>query len=221
MSHWCFFFPSNFFETSAIFFGSLFDVNLCWMVSTSNSKDLISLLSHNCSRLLRAFKCSLLLDVLLGFCDNKAAIVCIAFRIIDRSGAFCVYAFRSLVTYLIIYFLHFQLLTKITFTFFREGDFLISFIKFSVSYSPSERCNWREHFCHFCSFGYSNRPAWWNWYYVQTFGPMTVVLAQTSVGAELTAAATWASILILLRRICLTVWKLALLTGTFWDIIKV
>ena len=129
MSHCCFFFPSNFFETSAIFFGSLFDVNLCWMVSTSNKKDLISLLSHNCSRLLRASKCSLLLDVLLGFYDNKADIVCIAFRIIDRSGAFCVYAFKSLVTYLIIYFLRFQLLTKITLTFFREDDFLISLFR--------------------------------------------------------------------------------------------
>ena len=112
MSHWCFFFPPNFFETSAIFFGSLFDVNLCWTVSTSNNKDLISLLSHNCSRLLRASKCSLLLDVLLSFCDNKAGIVCIAFRIIDRSGAFCVYAFKSLVTYLMYLFPAFPVVNK-------------------------------------------------------------------------------------------------------------
>ena len=82
------------------------------MVSTSNKKDLISLLSHNCSRLLRASKCSLLLDVLLGFYDNKADIVCIAFRIIDRSGAFCVYAFKSLVTYLMYLFPAFPVVNK-------------------------------------------------------------------------------------------------------------
>ena len=32
---------ANFFKTSATFFGSLFDVNLCWMVSVSSNKDLI------------------------------------------------------------------------------------------------------------------------------------------------------------------------------------
>ena len=89
-----------------------------------------------------------------------------------------------------------------------QDYFLISFFevickKCSVSFYPHERCNWREHICHFFSFWYSNRLPWWNWYYVQTFGTMTVVLTLVSVGAEPMAAATWDSILILLLRICL------------------
>ena len=95
---------ANFFETSAIFFLELFDANLCWMVLASNNKDLISAISHNCSRLWRASKCSLLLDVLLGFCNNKAGIVCIAFRLIDLSGVFCVHTCKILVTSLMNFY---------------------------------------------------------------------------------------------------------------------
>ena len=89
-----------------------------------------------------------------------------------------------------------------------EGSFLTSLIKViskkcSISFSPHELCNWREHICHFCSFRYSNRLAWWNWYYVEMVGTVTVVLIQIFAGAERTAATTWASILILLWRICL------------------
>ena len=92
MPHWCFLFPSilqTFSKASAIFFGSLFDVNLCWMVSVSNNKDLISPHSHNCSRLSRTSKCSLRFDVLLGFSNNKVGIVCIAFRLIDLWCILC------------------------------------------------------------------------------------------------------------------------------------
>ena len=74
------------------------------MISTSNNKDLISPLSHNCSLLSRATKYSLLFDFLLGFCNNKAGIVCIAFRLIDLSGGFCAHAFKSIVTSLMFFF---------------------------------------------------------------------------------------------------------------------
>ena len=68
------------------------------------SKDLISPLSHNCSRLSRASICSLLFDVLLDSCNNKAGIVCIAFRLIDLSDIFYVHVFKSLVTSLMHFF---------------------------------------------------------------------------------------------------------------------
>ena len=74
------------------------------MVSASNNKDLILSLSHNCSRLSRVSKSSLLIDVLPGFFSNKAGIVCITFRLIDFSGVFCVHAFKSLVTSLMYFF---------------------------------------------------------------------------------------------------------------------
>ena len=68
------------------------------------NKDLISPLSHNCSCLSRASTCSLLFDVLLDSCNNKAGIVCIAFRLIDLSDIFYVHVFKSLVTSLMHFF---------------------------------------------------------------------------------------------------------------------
>ena len=77
MPHWCYLFPSasqTFSKRWQYFFGSLFDVNLCWNVWASNNEDLISPLSHNCSLLSRASKWFLLFDVLLGFGNNNALI---------------------------------------------------------------------------------------------------------------------------------------------------
>ena len=62
-----------------------------------------------------------------------------------------------------------------------------------ISFSLNKRCNWREYICHFCSFGYCNRLAWWNWCYIYTFDTMSGVLTRTSLGAEHTIAAIWAS----------------------------
>ena len=65
----------------------------------------LSLVSHNCSLLSRAFKWSLLFNVLLGFCNNNAVIVCIAFKLIDQpnSAVCCAHPFRSLVTFLMYF----------------------------------------------------------------------------------------------------------------------
>lgn len=79
-----------YFEMSVDFFCSLFDANLCWIASAFNDKDLISPLSHDCRILSRAFKWPLFFEVLLGFCNNNAVILCIASRLIDVSGVSCV-----------------------------------------------------------------------------------------------------------------------------------
>ena len=98
---------AHFLETPALSrnaAGSLFDVNLCRMVSASNNKDLIWTLSHNCSLFSMASKWSQRFDVLLGFCNNNTGIVCIALKLIDLSGVSCVHAFKSLVTSLMYFF---------------------------------------------------------------------------------------------------------------------
>ena len=45
--------------------------------------------------------------VLLGFCNNNAGIVCIAFKLTDLSGVSCVHPFKSWVTSLIYFFSEF------------------------------------------------------------------------------------------------------------------
>ena len=93
---------ANFFEKSELFCRSLFDVNLCWMVSASYNKNLISP-PYNCSLLSRASKWSLLFDVLLGFCINETSIFCIAFKLIDLNVSW-VHAFKGVVTFLKYFF---------------------------------------------------------------------------------------------------------------------
>ena len=93
---------ANFFEISDIFCRSLFDVNLSWMVSASNNKNLISP-PHNCSLLSRASKWSLLFDVLLDFCINETSMFCIALKLIDLNVSW-VHTFKGMVTFLKYFF---------------------------------------------------------------------------------------------------------------------
>ena len=104
---------AKFFEMSVIFFGLLFDGYLCWIVSAFNNKELISSLPCNCSLLSRAFKRSLLFDVLPRFYNNNADIECIAFKLIILSDVSCVHAFGSLLIFWHISFLRFQLICKL------------------------------------------------------------------------------------------------------------
>ena len=93
---------ANFFEKWEQFCRSLFDVNLCWMVSASNNKNLISP-PHNCSLLSRASKWSLLFDVLLDFCINETSMFCIALKLIDLNVSW-VHTFKGMVTFLKYFF---------------------------------------------------------------------------------------------------------------------
>ena len=94
---------ANLLETSSIFFGSLLDVNFCWMVSAFNDKDLILPYPITVVLLRGRPRGLCFLTSCLIFCNNNAGIVCFGFKLIELSGISCVHALKSLVTSLDVF----------------------------------------------------------------------------------------------------------------------